>query len=145
MTGYYQNRLYWKISNQINYIGRRKQNQLYLNFLTLAPPCCTINPRCSGSITSARYTLKPATWNCYKYCKGMILYSTVSSPLDRSKRLTLHSLADLFIPTPTRLPWKHSSHATIVREDYSLPFPPPPIARYSWFIQLSELVRCGEN
>ena len=35
--------------------------------------------------------------------KGMVLYSAVSSPLDRSKRFTLHPLADLFIPTPTRL------------------------------------------
>ena len=35
--------------------------------------------------------------------KGMFLYSAVSSPLDCSKRFTLHPLADLFIPAPTRL------------------------------------------
>ena len=36
--------------------------------------------------------------------KGIFLYSAVSSPLDRSKRFTLlPPLADLFIPTPTRL------------------------------------------
>ena len=35
--------------------------------------------------------------------KCMILYSAVSSPFDRSKRFALHFLADLFIPTPTRL------------------------------------------
>ena len=36
--------------------------------------------------------------------KGMfVLYSAVSSPLDRPKCFTLHPLADLFIPTPTRL------------------------------------------
>ena len=35
--------------------------------------------------------------------KGMFLYSVVSSRLDHSKRFTLHPLADLFIPTPTRL------------------------------------------
>ena len=29
---------------------------------------------------------------------GMVIYSTVFSPLDRSKRFTLHPLADLFIP-----------------------------------------------
>ena len=33
----------------------------------------------------------------------MFLYSAVSSPLACSKRFTLHSLADLFIPIPTRL------------------------------------------
>ena len=36
-------------------------------------------------------------------CKGKFLYSAVSSPLDRSKRLILYPQADLFIPTPTRL------------------------------------------
>ena len=32
-----------------------------------------------------------------------VFYNTVSSPLDRSKRFTLHVLADLFKPTPTRI------------------------------------------
>ena len=40
--------------------------------------------------------------------------------------------------------WKHYSHAAITRNDYSLTFPPLPIARYS-FIQLCELERHGEN
>ena len=36
--------------------------------------------------------------------KVCFLYSAVPSPLDRSKRFTLFStLADLFIPAPTRL------------------------------------------
>ena len=35
--------------------------------------------------------------------KSMFLYSAVSSPLDRSNRFLLHPLADLFIPTQTRL------------------------------------------
>ena len=39
---------------------------------------------------------------------------------------------------------KHSSHAAIMREDYSLIFFLPFIARYS-FIQLSELGHRGEN
>ena len=39
---------------------------------------------------------------------------------------------------------QHSSHAAIMREDYSLTFPPPSIARYS-SIQPSELGRRGEN
>ena len=39
---------------------------------------------------------------------------------------------------------KRSSHAGIMREDYSLTFPPLSIARYS-FIQLSGLRRRGVN
>ena len=41
---------------------------------------------------------------CKRYV--FIYYSAVSSPLDRSKHFTLHSLADLFIPTPTQLLWE---------------------------------------
>ena len=79
-------------------------------------------------------------WSLLKV-KGMYLYSAVSSPLDRSMHCTLHPQADLFTPASTG---KHSSHAAIMREDYSLIFPPPSIARYS-FIQLSELRCRGEN
>ena len=39
---------------------------------------------------------------------------------------------------------KHSSHAAIMRKDYSLIFPPLSIAR-PLFIQPSELGRHGEN
>ena len=39
---------------------------------------------------------------------------------------------------------KHSSHAAITHNDYSLKLPPLSIARYS-FIQLSELERHGKN
>ena len=46
-------------------------------------------------------------------CKGMFLYRAVSSPLDRSKRFTLHPLADVFIPTSTRLLLEAFSHAAI--------------------------------
>ena len=74
--------------------------------------------------------------------KWYVLYSAVSSPLDRSKRFTLHLLADLFIPTSG----KHSSHAAITREDYSFTFPPPSIARYTLMqLQLSGLKHHGEN
>ena len=44
----------------------------------------------------------------------MFLYSAVSSPSDRSTRFTLHSPADLLIPTPTRLLWEAFSHAAII-------------------------------
>ena len=69
---------------------------------------------------------------------SMFLYSAVSSPLARSKHFTL------FLPWQTcslrhqlGFSWKHSSHAAITRNYYSLTFPPLSIARYS-FIQLSE-------
>ena len=76
---------------------------------------------------------------------GMFLDSAVSSPLDRSERLTL------FLPWQTcsfrhqlDFSGKHSSHAAIMREDYSFTFPQPSIDRHS-LIQLSG-VRClGEN
>ena len=55
--------------------------------------------------------------------KVTFLYSAVSRPLDRSKHFTLHSLADLFIPTPTRLLREAFSHAPITCKDHSLTFP----------------------
>ena len=41
------------------------------------------------------------------------LYSAVSSTLDRSNHFTLHPMADLFMPAPTRLLWEALSHASI--------------------------------
>ena len=68
----------------------------------------------------------------------MFLCSAVSCPLDRSKRFAL------FLPWQTfssrhqlGLSWKHSSHAAITHNDYSLTFPQLHIARNS-FIQLNE-------
>ena len=48
--------------------------------------------------------------------KGMVLYSAVSSPLDRSKRFTLSS-PDRPVHSDTVLgfSWKHSSHAAIAQ------------------------------
>ena len=46
----------------------------------------------------------------------MLLYSTESSPLDRSKRFTLHFLADLFIQTPIQLIWEACSHKAITAQ-----------------------------
>ena len=76
--------------------------------------------------------------------KGMVLYSAVSSPLDRSKRFTLSS--------PGRPVHSNTNSASLgsilamqqLRNDYSLTFPPLSIARYS-FIQLSRLRRREEN
>ena len=57
-----------------------------------------------GTLSTEHLATVPTTK--IKKCKGMFLYSTVSSPLDRSERFTLRPLADLFIPTPTRLLWE---------------------------------------
>ena len=48
--------------------------------------------------------------------KGMVLYSAVSSPLDRSKRFTL-SFPGRPVHSDTVLgfSWKHSSHAAIAQ------------------------------
>ena len=72
--------------------------------------------------------------------KGMVLYSAVSSPLDRSKRFTLSS--------PGRTVHSDTNSASLgsilamqqLRNGYSITFPPLSIARYS-FIQLSRLRR----
>ena len=74
----------------------------------------------------------------------MFSYCSVSSPLDGSKGFTLHPLADLFIPTPTRLLWEAFSHAALMRKDFPLTFPPLSIDRYT-FIQLSEQGHRGED
>ena len=70
--------------------------------------------------------------------KGMVLYSAVSSPLDRSKRFTLSS--------PGRPVHSNTNSASLgsilamqqLRNDYSITCPPLSLARYS-FIQLSRL------
>ena len=56
-------------------------------------------PACSGRLAQSWPTTSLGT--CKKG-KGIFFYSAVSRPLDRSKRFTLHPLADLFIQTPTR-------------------------------------------
>ena len=53
---------------------------------------------------------------CKKKCKGMVLYSAVSSPLDRSKRFTLSSPGrPVHSDTVLGFSWKHSSHAAIAQ------------------------------
>ena len=48
--------------------------------------------------------------------KGMVLYSAVSSPLDRSKRFTLSSPGrTVHSDTVLGFSWKHSSHAAIAQ------------------------------
>ena len=108
----------------------------------LAPPSDARRPRLPPNPAIHKHDRKGM------YVKGMLLYSTVSSPLDRSKSFTL------FLPWQTcsfrhqlGFSWKHSNHVAItcVTVDYSLIFPQvSSIARYS-FIQLSELGCRGEN
>ena len=48
--------------------------------------------------------------------KGMVLYSAVSSPLDRSNRFTLSSPGrPVHSDTVLGFSWKHSSHAAIAQ------------------------------
>ena len=48
--------------------------------------------------------------------KGMVLYSAVSSPLDRSKRFTFSSPGrPVHSDTVLGFSWKHSSHAAIAQ------------------------------
>ena len=58
--------------------------------------------------------------------------------------LHFHPWANLFIPTPSRILWQHSSHTAVTRQDCSLIFPSQSTSMHS-FIQLSELGWRGEN
>ena len=59
----------------------------------------------------SEYPLRPC-----KKVKGMVLYSAVSSPLDRSKRFTLSSPGrPVHSDTVLGFSWKHSSHAAIAQ------------------------------
>ena len=51
-----------------------------------------------------------------------VLNSAESILSDRSKRFTFYTLTYLYIPTPTRLPWKAFSLLQLLRKDYSLTF-----------------------
>ena len=63
--------------------------------------------------------------------KGMVLYSAVSSPLDRSKRFTLFPLPDRPVHSDTNSPSLGSILAMQqLRNDYSLTCSPLSIARY---------------
>ena len=69
--------------------------------------------------------LLSSTQSCFHYVtflfvprskKGMVLYSAVSSPLDRSKRFTLSSPGrPVHSDTVLGFSWKHSSHAAIAQ------------------------------
>ena len=63
----------------------------------------------------AQYLQVNVTVSSGKCKKGMVLYSAVSSPLDRSKRFTLSSPGrPVHSDTVLGFSWKHSSHAAIV-------------------------------
>ena len=60
--------------------------------------------------------LKRMETMCKGKGKGMVLYSAVSSPLDRSKRFTLSSPGrPVHSDTVLGFSWKHSSHAAIAQ------------------------------
>ena len=74
----------------------------------------------------------------------MVLYSAVSSPLDRSKRFTLSSPGRRVHSNTNSASLGSNLAMQLLRNDYSLTFPPLLIARYS-FMQLSRLRRREEN
>ena len=72
-----------------------------------------------GQLVKSRSTRDRASTHGYCYKKkgkGMVLYSAVSSPLDRSKRFTLSSPGrPVHSDTVLGFSWKHSSHAAIAQ------------------------------
>ena len=75
---------------------------------------------------------------CFKG-KKVVLYSAVSSPLDRSKRFTLFAFPDRPVHSDTNSasPGSILARQQLRAKSKSLTFPPLSIARYS-FIQLSQ-------
>ena len=75
-------------------------------------------PALMGSpVTLLPVPVLSSCWGCCQIkVKGMVLYSTVSSPLDRSKRFTLSSPGrPVHSDTVLGFSWKHSSHAAIAQ------------------------------
>ena len=73
------------------------------------------------------------------------IYCAISGQLDRSNRFTHRPLANLFIPTQTRLLLEAFSHVVInARRLFVHIYAPLPTDRYSC-IQLSELWQCIVN
>ena len=86
--------------------------------------------------------LKP---NGYIKGKGMSLYSTISNPLDRSKRFTLHPPVNAVHSDANSILWEAFSHTAITAQRlFTRTLLPLSTVRRS-FIQLSELGRRGEN
>ena len=71
-------------------------------------PICmrTLSSHCRGPFRCISIQHGVLVTVCRLKQKRYVLYSAVSSELDRSKRFTVHPLADLFIPTTTRLHWE---------------------------------------
>ena len=91
------------------------------------------------------YRVKQTVHACNCKGKGLFLYSSISSPLDRSKRFTLVALPDRPVHSDTDSAYLRSILAMQqLRNDYSHTCPPLSIVRYS-FIQLSRLRRREEN
>ena len=74
--------------------------------------------------------------------KSMFLDSAVFVELLNA--LYTHSLANMFIPTPTPLLWEEFSHAAITAQTTHSHISTISITKYS-IIQLSKLVCCDEN
>ena len=93
---------------------------------------------------SFTHTVTHHLTGCF-FAPSMFKYSAVSSPLDRSKHFTLHSMASRHVYSDTNSTALQSiQQQYILGEDYSFTFPPLSMARYS-FIQLSGLGHRGEN
>ena len=73
-------------------------------------------------------------------CKGFFFIYCSFRPLDRSNHFELSPWRTCSFRHQLGFSGKNSSHAAITREDYSLTFQPPSLARHS-FIQLSGWLR----
>ena len=84
-------------------------DKFMVEFMRSFIKCCPLT-----EIGKKRNEIPKKPWLSIK--KGMLLYSAVSSPLDRSKRFTLSSPGrPVHSDTVLGFSWKHSSHAAIAQ------------------------------
>ena len=91
---------------------------------------------------SLAHTSRKSHLSSFLLKKKVVLYSAVSSPLDRSKRFTLVALPNRPVHSDTNSasPGGILARQQLRAKSKSLTFPPLSIVRYS-FIQLSQLGR----
>lgn len=80
-----------------------------------------------------------------KRVNGAILYSAVFSLKDRSSRVTLHLLADLFNPTPIRLLWEAFSYTAITARNQFIHINRPLSVQSQVFISSAEWTEATWN
>ena len=101
--------IFFKLKSQVN-DTRLTSYHTYILLLYYTNKKAVTTIAVCKTMPSLLYLCRPTKGKC------MVLYSTVSSPLDRSKRFTLSSPGrPVHSDTVLGFSWKHSSHAAIAQ------------------------------